>query len=52
MNEIESVGSSLKQMEENVSAVQAAAVPGLTKWGQGKLEDFKTRWDTLCKQVR
>lgn len=52
MNEIESVEGSLKQMGENVSAVQAAAVPGLAKWGQDKLDEFRGRWDTLSKQVR
>uniref|UniRef100_A0A4W6CVG9 Utrophin n=1 Tax=Lates calcarifer TaxID=8187 RepID=A0A4W6CVG9_LATCA len=41
VNEIESVEGSLKQMGENVSAVQAAAVPGLAKWGQDKLDEFR-----------
>uniref|UniRef100_A0A667Z2P6 Utrophin n=1 Tax=Myripristis murdjan TaxID=586833 RepID=A0A667Z2P6_9TELE len=52
VNEMESVESSLKQMRENVSAVQGAAVPGLAKWGQDKLEECQGRWDTLSKQVR
>lgn len=43
---------SLKQMAENVSAVHAAAVPGLAKWGQDKLDECRGRWDTLSKQVR
>uniref|UniRef100_A0A3Q1JRX4 Utrophin n=1 Tax=Anabas testudineus TaxID=64144 RepID=A0A3Q1JRX4_ANATE len=52
VNEMESVEGSLKQMAENVSAVQAAAVPGLGKWGQDKLDECRSRWDTLSKQVR
>lgn len=52
MNEMESVEGSLKQMAENVSAVQAAAVPRLAKWGQEKLDKCRDRWDTLSKQVR
>ncbi|GLD72355.1 dystrophin-like protein [Lates japonicus] len=51
VNEIESVEGSLKQMGENVSAVQAAAVPGLAKWGQDKLDESRGRWDTLSKQL-
>ncbi|XP_029903345.1 dystrophin isoform X2 [Myripristis murdjan] len=51
VNEMESVESSLKQMRENVSAVQGAAVPGLAKWGQDKLEECQGRWDTLSKQL-
>lgn len=49
---MESVEGSLKQMAENVSAVQAAAVPRLGKWGQDKLDECRSRWDTLSKQVR
>ncbi len=52
VSEMESVEGSLKQMGENVSAVQAAAVPGLAKWGQDKLDECQGRWDTLSKQVR
>ncbi|XP_026196819.1 dystrophin isoform X4 [Anabas testudineus] len=51
VNEMESVEGSLKQMAENVSAVQAAAVPGLGKWGQDKLDECRSRWDTLSKQL-
>ena len=49
---MESVGSSLKQMRENVCAVQEAAVPGLTSWGQDSLDQCQARWDVLSKQVR
>ena len=52
MNEMESVEGSLKQMGENVSAVQATAVPGLAKWGQESLDEGRSRWDRLSKQVR
>ncbi|XP_035474370.2 utrophin isoform X3 [Scophthalmus maximus] len=51
VNEMESVEGSLKQMGENVSAVQATTVPGLAKWGQEKLDEFRGRWDTLSKQL-
>ncbi|XP_056261686.1 utrophin isoform X2 [Seriola aureovittata] len=51
VNEMESVEGSLKQMGENVSAVQAATVPGLAKWGQNKLEESRGNWDTLSKQL-
>lgn len=52
MNEMESVEGSLKQIGENVSSVQAAAVPGLAKWGQDKLDGCQSRWDALSKQVK
>lgn len=48
---MELVERSLKQMEENVYAVQGAAVPGLAKWGKDKLEELEGRWDKLSKQV-
>ncbi|XP_034555010.1 dystrophin isoform X2 [Notolabrus celidotus] len=51
VNEMESVEGSLKQMGENVSAVQAAAVPGLAKWGQEKLDKCRVKWDSLSKQL-
>ncbi|KAM3602596.1 uncharacterized protein V6R79_007126 [Siganus canaliculatus] len=51
VNEMESVEGSLKQMGENVSAIQGAAVPGLAKWGQVKLEECQHRWKTLSKQL-
>ncbi|XP_067339079.1 utrophin isoform X3 [Channa argus] len=51
VNEMESVEGSLKQMAENVSAVQAATVPGLAKWGQDKLDECWGKWDTLSKQL-
>ncbi|KAM4633849.1 utrophin isoform 3-T3 [Polymixia lowei] len=51
VNEMESVESSLKQMRENVCAVQGAAVPGLAKWGQDNLDECQARWDRLSKQL-
>ncbi|XP_029983839.1 utrophin isoform X3 [Sphaeramia orbicularis] len=51
VNEMESVESSLKQMGDDVCAVQAAAVPGLAKWGQEKLDECRSRWDALSKQL-
>lgn len=51
VSEMESVESSLKQMGENVSAVQATAVPGLASWGQDKLKKCQDRWDLLSKKV-
>ncbi|XP_061603064.1 utrophin isoform X1 [Cololabis saira] len=51
VNEMELVERSLMQMEENVSAVQTAAVPGLVKWGQEKLEECQGRWSKLSKQL-
>lgn len=49
---METVEGALKQMGENVSAVQAAAVPQLDTWGREVLEKCRGRWDTLSKQVR
>ncbi|KAM6992528.1 utrophin isoform 4-T4 [Tautogolabrus adspersus] len=51
VTEMESVEGSLKQMGENVSAVQATAVPGLTKWGQDKMDECRGKWDSLGKQL-
>lgn len=51
VNEMESVEGSLKQMGENVSAIQEASIPGLAKWGQDKLDECRARWDTLSKQL-
>nr|XP_061785642.1 dystrophin-like isoform X2 [Nerophis lumbriciformis] len=51
VNERELMESSLKQMDENVNAVQAAAVPGLAKWGQDLAADLRSRFDTLLKQL-
>ncbi|XP_034435041.1 dystrophin isoform X4 [Hippoglossus hippoglossus] len=51
VNEMESVEGSLKQMGENVSAVQATAVPGLATWGQEKLDESRGTWDTLSKKL-
>ncbi|XP_024146227.1 dystrophin isoform X3 [Oryzias melastigma] len=51
VNEMESVERSLKQMEENVKAVQAIAVPGLAKWGQDRLDDCQERWAELSAQL-
>lgn len=52
MNEMESVESSLKQMSENVNAVQATAIDGLVKWRQDKLDECQSRWNELSKRVR
>lgn len=52
VNEMESVESSLKQMGENVSALQATALPGLARWGQDSLDRCQSRWALLSKQVR
>lgn len=52
MSEIESVDSSLKQMAENVAAVQQSSVPALIRWGQEELDDRQRRWDVLSKEVR
>uniref|UniRef100_A0A3B4ZHV6 Utrophin n=1 Tax=Stegastes partitus TaxID=144197 RepID=A0A3B4ZHV6_9TELE len=51
VNEMELVEGSLKQMAENVSAVQGAAVPGLARWGQDELDRCQSRWTTLSKQL-
>nr|XP_033503851.1 dystrophin isoform X5 [Epinephelus lanceolatus] len=51
VNEMESVEGSLKQMGENVSAIQTVAVPGLAKWGQDKLNECRSKWDDLSKQL-
>ncbi|XP_067428603.1 utrophin isoform X3 [Thunnus thynnus] len=51
VNEMESVEGSLKQIGENVSSVQVAAVPGLAKWGQDKLDKCRSRWEELSKQL-
>lgn len=52
VKEMESVESSLKQMGENVSAVQGTAVPGLASWGLDKLDKCQDRWGSLSKKVR
>ncbi|XP_066527919.1 utrophin-like isoform X3 [Hoplias malabaricus] len=51
VGEMEAVESSLKQMGENVSAVQQSAVPGLNNWGQQDLEEKRKRWETLSTQL-
>ncbi|XP_029966777.1 utrophin isoform X2 [Salarias fasciatus] len=51
VNEMEVVEGSLKQMGENVSAVQATEVPGLDKWGQDKLDECQGRWAALSKKL-
>ncbi|XP_031437852.1 utrophin isoform X1 [Clupea harengus] len=43
--------AALKQLEENTSAVQKSAVPQLASWGQSRLEETQTRWNTLSKQL-
>uniref|UniRef100_A0A3P9N7W7 Utrophin n=1 Tax=Poecilia reticulata TaxID=8081 RepID=A0A3P9N7W7_POERE len=50
VTEMELMERSLMQMEENVKAVQATAVPGLAQWGQDKLDHCRERWATLSKQ--
>ncbi|XP_042569884.1 dystrophin-like [Cyprinus carpio] len=52
VSEMESVDLSLKQMRENVTAVQQSSIPGLISWGQTELDDSQRRWDTLSKEVR
>ncbi|XP_047244031.1 utrophin isoform X9 [Girardinichthys multiradiatus] len=51
VNEMELMERSLMQMEENVMAVRATAVPALTQWGQDKLDQCQGRWATLSKQL-
>lgn len=51
VGEMESVESSLKQMGENVAAVQQSAVPGLASWGKKELDECQMRWDLLSKEV-
>ncbi|XP_028294918.1 utrophin isoform X3 [Gouania willdenowi] len=51
VNEMESVEGCLKQMRENVSAVQATAIPGLSTWGQEKLDVCHASWATLSKKL-
>uniref|UniRef100_A0A671RQG3 Calponin-homology (CH) domain-containing protein n=1 Tax=Sinocyclocheilus anshuiensis TaxID=1608454 RepID=A0A671RQG3_9TELE len=51
LSEMESVASSLKQIKENVAAVQQSSGPGLISWGQTELDDSQRRWDTLSKEL-
>uniref|UniRef100_A0A9J8AP75 Dystrophin-like n=1 Tax=Cyprinus carpio carpio TaxID=630221 RepID=A0A9J8AP75_CYPCA len=51
VSEMESVDLSLKQMRENVTAVQQSSIPGLISWGQTELDDSQRRWDTLSKEL-
>uniref|UniRef100_A0A8C1QGG0 Utrophin n=1 Tax=Cyprinus carpio TaxID=7962 RepID=A0A8C1QGG0_CYPCA len=51
VSEMESVDSSLKQIKENVAAVQQSSVPGLISWGQTELDNSQRRWDTLSKEL-
>ncbi|KAM4529492.1 utrophin isoform 3-T3 [Fundulus diaphanus] len=51
VNEMEVMERSFMQMEENVMAVQGTAVPGLTQWGQEKLDQCQERWAKLSKQL-
>uniref|UniRef100_A0A671MXB8 Utrophin-like n=1 Tax=Sinocyclocheilus anshuiensis TaxID=1608454 RepID=A0A671MXB8_9TELE len=51
VSEMQSVDSSLKQMRENVTAVQQSSVLGLISWGQTELDDSQRRWDTLSKEL-
>lgn len=48
---MEAVDCALKRMGENVSALQTVQVPGLANWGQDKLTECQSRWDSLSKQV-
>ncbi|KAG1936101.1 utrophin [Pimephales promelas] len=51
VSEMESVDSSLKQIAENVSAVQQSSTPALIRWGQEELDRSQRRWDELSKQL-
>ncbi|XP_026097283.1 dystrophin isoform X2 [Carassius auratus] len=51
VSEMDSVNSSLKQMRENVTAVQKSSVHGLVSWGQTELDHSQRRWDTLSKEL-
>uniref|UniRef100_A0A673JTT1 Utrophin-like n=1 Tax=Sinocyclocheilus rhinocerous TaxID=307959 RepID=A0A673JTT1_9TELE len=51
VSEMQSVDSTLKQMRENVTAVQQSSVLGLISWGQTELDDSQRRWDTLSKEL-
>ncbi|KAJ8270600.1 hypothetical protein GJAV_G00116950 [Gymnothorax javanicus] len=51
VNDMDSVETALKQMEENVKAVRTCAVPGLSSWGQQQLEEHRSRWGILSKQL-
>ncbi|XP_077443822.1 utrophin isoform X2 [Stigmatopora argus] len=51
VNEMESVQGALKLIDENVKAVQESGVPGLVKWGQQMAEDYRSRVDSLSKQL-
>ncbi|KAM6954362.1 utrophin [Aplochiton taeniatus] len=51
VTKMESMESALKQMAENVSAVQGASVPELAHWGQETVERCQARWDALSKQL-
>uniref|UniRef100_A0A672PMT5 Utrophin n=1 Tax=Sinocyclocheilus grahami TaxID=75366 RepID=A0A672PMT5_SINGR len=51
LSEMESMASSLKQIKENVAAVQQSSGPGLISWGQTELDDNQRRWDTLSKEL-
>ncbi|XP_068615937.1 utrophin-like, partial [Brachionichthys hirsutus] len=51
VNEMGSVEGSLKQMGENVRAIQKASVPGLLKCGQDVLDKRLDRFNSLSKQL-
>uniref|UniRef100_A0AAY4EC63 Utrophin n=1 Tax=Denticeps clupeoides TaxID=299321 RepID=A0AAY4EC63_9TELE len=46
------IQESLKQLEENTTAVQQSSLPHLTTWGQTHLLQLQTQWRILSKQVR
>ncbi|TRY54899.1 hypothetical protein DNTS_021319 [Danionella cerebrum] len=51
VGEMESMDSSLKQVIEDVTAVQQSTVPGLSNWIRRELEECQERWDTLSKEL-
>ncbi|KPP73982.1 utrophin-like, partial [Scleropages formosus] len=51
LNEMGAIEADLNQMLENVRSVQACALPGVATWGQLKLEECRSRWEKLSKQV-
>ncbi|XP_028858265.1 utrophin isoform X2 [Denticeps clupeoides] len=45
------IQESLKQLEENTTAVQQSSLPHLTTWGQTHLLQLQTQWRILSKQL-
>ncbi|XP_018585755.1 dystrophin isoform X2 [Scleropages formosus] len=52
LNEMGAIEADLNQMLENVRSVQACALPGVATWGQLKLEECRSRWEKLSKQLQ